>query len=139
MPTMSQARGASKLSATAAAISVVAMIPTIAQNSVVSGAHFVSNRRPVRRTPARSARSPIVPSVRSRVATLDDPLRWLTDHSARRFPAQNPSASVFRVVLSRVDRDRRGDGALPRGLHLFGRGGSHAPLEPAGAVRGPLP
>jgi len=39
-PTIVHARGASKLSATAAAISVATMTPTIAQNSVVSPRGF---------------------------------------------------------------------------------------------------
>src|SRR5215207_4595519 len=99
---MSQALGASRLSATAAAINVAPMMPIIAQNSVVSGAHFVSSRRPVSRTPARSARWPTVPSVASRLAT-HDPFPRLAEGStlAAGAATQTFATEVFAQVLGR--------------------------------------
>src|SRR5688572_21473524 len=103
-PTITHARGASKLSATAAAMSVATITPTMAQNSVVNGAHFVSNRRPVKRTPVRSARWPTVLSVASRVAI--DPFPRLRGEDAPKGGAETQKLAVFEGVRAKGPSER---------------------------------
>src|SRR5918994_55366 len=58
MVTTTHARRSPSVSETAAAIRIATISRTIAQNSVVSGAHFVSSCLPVTRSPTSSTRLP---------------------------------------------------------------------------------
>jgi hypothetical protein len=98
-------------------MSVATITPTIAQNSVVNGAHFVSKRWPVKRTPVRSALCPTVLSVASRVA-IRPPFLDLKREDARE-GALETAGLRYSMRYARADsltarRGRRGNGESRR-------------------------